>query len=136
MMDHVGQDVSGVFMVSSKLRAAVVVRESNHLLDRRVIREFLFEQFLYVLSHTVYAADCRDNPKLIADTCASVLSSVSLEISLLSSRSYFSQFRLVCVFQKSFEIGLQVCMINHFTLLYRRKKMADRETILDYIGAC
>ena len=135
VMNHISQNISGVFMVSAELRTSVIMRECYHLLNRRILREFLLELLLNVLSHSVHTSDCRNDPKFVTHACTTVLSLISHEERLLSSRSDFCQFRFVSVLQKALKIGLQIGMIDNITLLYRAQEMTYRESVLDHIGS-
>ena len=94
-------------MVSAELRASIVVRESDHLLDARICCHLSLELLLDVLHDSVHTSHCRDDPELIADAGTAVRTAIALERCLGLSRSYLRKIRLICILKKSIEIGLQ-----------------------------
>ena len=83
MMHHVRKNPTGVFMVTSKLRTAVVMREGDDFLYGRILSEFLFKLFLNALSHSVHATYSRDDPEFVPDAGSSVCTTIAFEKSLV-----------------------------------------------------
>ena len=79
-------------MVAAELRAAVIVRKCNDLLDRRIMVQLLLEKLLDVLGNAVYASYCRDDPEFVTDTGLAVLPFIAFEISLRLCRGDFCEF--------------------------------------------
>ena len=92
MVHHVSEDIPCVLMVSAELRTSVIMRKGNDLFDRRILVQFLLENFLDVLGNAVHASYCRDDPEFVADTGLAVLPFIAFEICLRLCRGDFSEF--------------------------------------------
>ena len=95
MMYHIRKYLARILMVTSELRATVVVRESDDFFYRRIVREFLFKLLLDALCHTVHATYCRDDPKFVADAGTTISTTITFEESLVRSWSYLCKIRLI-----------------------------------------
>ena len=131
MMHHIRKNVAGVFMVISKLGAAVIVREGHHLFYRRVFMKFFFELLLNALRDSVDTPDRRYDPEFVSDTGTAVFSSVAFETSLFRGFRHFRKIGLIRILQQTFKICLEIRMVYQSAFLYGRQQMADRETVFN-----
>ena len=133
MMNHIRKNLARILMVTSELRATVVMRKGDDLLYRRIVCQFFLELLLDALSHSVHATDCRNDPKFVTYAGTAVCSAIAFKDSFVRCRSDFCEVRLIGIFEQAVKIGLEVRVINKTSLRDSLKEMTDRKSVFDHV---
>ena len=92
-----------------------------------------FKTFCQLLCYAVYTADSRNNPNLIAYADITILADVALERAVLNRDAEFLINRIVCIFESSCEVGLDVVLVYPFSSLEILGCMTDRIAVFNDI---
>lgn len=123
-----------VLVVARKLRAAEVVVPCVNSVDALALG-FLLEQVDELLGNTVHTANCRNDPNLIAHTYLAILAYIALESTVLVLDVQDLLYRIVGVFQSSGKVGLEVVLVDPFSLFQVFLCMTDRVAVFQDIGS-
>ena len=134
MMDHVGEDATGVFMVVAKLGAAVVVGECDDGVDGTFATgDFGLETADNLLADAVDAAHGGDDPYLVADAHLTVATAETHERAADRRRGDFHQRGVVTIVQKAFQIGFYAGMVDLRAGRRIACQMPYREPVFNYV---
>ena len=81
MLNQICENLSGVFLIVAHLRAAIRMREGGDAVD--VVGLQCLCAALNGTGNIVHAADCRNNPDLVANTNLAVRATIALKIQFI-----------------------------------------------------
>ena len=134
MKHHVTKNLFCIFVVVTKLRATVVVWESNNGIHSLAFG-FATQSFSQLTDDTVYATYRRDNPYFVSYPYITVFATITFECKIFMRNIQRNLNRVVSVIQQSGEVGFDVRFVHPVTLFLSHSCMSDRITVLDYIFA-
>ena len=82
MLDQIGEDLSGIFLVISHLAAAIRMIEGDDIFQRT--GDIFLSQRFHLLDDGIDAADRRNDPDLVTNTGLAVFSEITLKSSLFA----------------------------------------------------
>ena len=82
MLDQIGEDLSGIFLVISHLAAAIRMIEGDDIFQRT--GNIFLSQCFHLLDDGIDAADRRNDPDLVTNTGLAVFSEITLKGSLFA----------------------------------------------------
>ena len=132
MKHHVTKNLFRILMVVTKLRATVVVWESDNGIHSLTFG-FATQSLGQLSDDTVYATYSRDNPYLVSYTYITVFATVTFESKIFMRNIQRNLNRVVRVVQQSGKVGFDVRFVHPVTLFLCHSCMSDRVTVLDYI---
>ena len=116
VMDHIGQDRPGVFVIVSQLRAAVVVREGyDGVHGAHLAGHFLAETAGDRLTDPVHASHRGNDPDLVAHAHLAVLPDEAAEGAALPCRRDIRRNRIPGIVQQPFQVGFDAGMVHRRT---------------------
>ena len=130
----VAQYLAGVFVVLGELRAAVVVMPGPDGVDV-ASTGFLHQAVGKVFSNAVDAADGGHNPYLVTHADVTILANITLKGSVFVFDCKWFVDRLIRVFERSAEVGLEIVLIDPVTGLHVLTGMTDGVAVLDNVFA-
>jgi hypothetical protein len=119
-------------MILRELRATVVMMPGMNSINA-VKTSLCFEFLCQLLCYAVYAANGRHNPDFVANTYITIFADIALECAVLNRDVELLIHRIVCIFESSCEVGLEVVLVYPFSSLEILGCMTDRIAVLDDI---
>ena len=128
MVDHICQNLTGIFLIVSHLGAAVWMLECDHVLYI-TSHKFLSSRF-QGLCNGVHTAYGRNDPDFIADSCLPVGSAVAFKICVLCGFYILMAFRLIIISKNISKSRLHIMNVNPLSRLDIFLGKTDAEAVL------
>ena len=118
----------------AQLRAAVIVRECHDCVHAFALC-LTAQAFRQLVDDAVYTAHRGDNPYLVAHSHITVFAAITFEGQVLVRNIQIHFGGIVCIFQQSGKIGLDVVFVHPVALLLSGAGVADGITVFNHIFA-
>ena len=135
MKHDIAQNLAGVLVVSTQLRAPVVVVPGIDAVN--ILAFCLFAQLLgQSLGNAVDTANGGYNPYLVANTHVAILADIALECAMVVLDIEFLADRLVGIFEGAGKVGLQIVLVDPLATFHVFDGVTNGIAILDDALAC